>query len=228
MSYGFPAGAAAFEPEPARISGRLRNALVADLTDEEADLVEVDRLLTESMGERDWTEHLGRQLGFRTMHSVGDVHATLMVLIPELDRLLRNWPLPEDGKAVGVLALAATKSLPPLEAYATLLDGPGGWHASLHFDSSFEGLGACFREALERGLRASLNDMFGRWTRWNIPKMRERWLEAKKRQAEEVSEVDLIERRRTAEQRRQRLQETKEERAKWRTAASFQAPGRTY
>jgi len=216
------------ESQQPRISSRLRNALVADLVESEQDVSEVDRLLTQRMDEGDWTDHLARQLGFRSTHGVANVHDTLMVLIPELDRLLRTWPLPVDGKAVATLAREATKSLTPLEAYATLLVGPGAWHSSLRLACSFEGLGGHFREAIERGLRSTLSDLLRRWNRWDIPRMRERWQEARRRQEGRDDEERATDRARSAERRRARLQETKEDRERFRAAASYQPPGRTY
>src|SRR6266511_284978 len=114
------------EHEAPRLSPRLRNALVADLV-EKAVPDEVDRWLLARLPEHEWVEHLARQLGFRTTDGPGGIHDTLMLCIPELDRMLREWPLPSDGKASYALARAATKSLTSLESYATLLVGPGKW-----------------------------------------------------------------------------------------------------
>src|SRR5574341_628263 len=108
------------EVQTPRLSPRLRNALIADLL-ENADPADGDRLLLESRwDERTATDHLGRQLGFRTPCNT-DLHDTLVVILPEIDRMLREWPLPRDGKACGELAAVATKSLRPVETYAALL-----------------------------------------------------------------------------------------------------------
>lgn len=173
-----------YEPERIRISGRLKNALIADLV-VEADTVGADRLLLGGVSndEHDWTSHLGRQLGMPTTYVPhGGVHDTLMVLIPELDILLQNWPLNTDSRTCTTLARAATKSLNDVEVYATLLAGPPSWRRSpVGADCKVEKLAAHLSETLERALASGLSQMLQKWSEWDVRGLRGRWQDAKDR-----------------------------------------------
>jgi hypothetical protein len=99
-----------------KISRRLKDALIADLVmdlDRDDATYWLDEQLKE---EHEWTYHLGRQL---EIHDVGDVagtHDTLMVLVRELDELIRDWPPRyDDGRTCRELAHEATKHLSPVE-----------------------------------------------------------------------------------------------------------------
>lgn len=175
-----------YEAEPIRISSRLKNALIADRV-AEADPVLADRLLLNGVSndERDWTEHLGRQLGMPTTYvPYAGVHDTLLVLLPELDRLLSEWPLNPDSKVCTTLARVATKSLHDVEVYATLLAGPPAWrHPPVGADCRIERLGAHLRETLARVLAAELSRMLQRWSDWDVRGLREHRQAAKEREA---------------------------------------------
>jgi hypothetical protein len=212
--------------ETPKLSPRLKDALIADLLQDADDDLGDQLLLERFRDEYEWTEHLKRQLGLRA-HGAGDVHETLKVLLPELGRLLREWPLPTDGKACRSLAEVATKSLLPVETYATLLSGPRRWRKPvLGQDVSVEHLDGRLRVVLQRALATSLNDMLGRWTAWEIPRLRQRWREAKARQSESREEVDETERAAARAERQRALRETREDRARWRRAC-YTPPGRT-
>ncbi len=203
-----------------RLSPRLRNALVADLI-QDADPAEGDRLILAKWDEHEATDHLARQLGFRVLCD-GDLHDTLAVLLPEIDRLLRQWPLPKDGKACSALVKVATKSLAPIEVYAALLSGPSTWRRqTLRADCTVSGLEKQLLMILQRGLSSRLNEMFGRWDAWDVRQLRDRWEEAKKRRASEELATERLQHREEAEARKQRLASSRMERARWNRAASF-------
>jgi len=205
-----------------RYSPRLHNALIADLL-QDAEENEGDELLLRKFAdEYEWTEHLGRQLGVRT-DGPGGVHDTLMFLLPELDRMLSEWPIPTEGKGCDVLAREATKSLSPLEAYATLLAGPKKWRkASIDAPSTVEGLATRLRTILERSLASALRGVLADWNSWDVRRLRDRWEEAKRRRAELNAQADT----QSAVPGRTRPEESPEDRRRWRQAASYRAPGR--
>lgn len=212
--------------EMPRLSPRLNDALVADLLQDADDDLGDQLLLERFRDEHEWTENLGRQLRLKT-HGPGGIHETLNVLLPELDRLLREWPLPTDGKTCRLIADAATKSLSAVEAYATLLNGPGKWRrAVLGQDVSVDHLDGRLRVILQKALAASLNDMLSRWTSWEIPRLRERWREAKARQSGQGEPADEVERAVARAERQRTLRESREDRERWRQAC-YTAPPRT-
>lgn len=100
---------------------------------------------------------------------LGGVHDTLMVLIPELDRLLRDWPLNTESRTCRMLARAATRSLNDVDVYATLLAGPPAWRRSpVGADCKVERLVVHLRDTLERALAADLSQMLQKWSDWDV------------------------------------------------------------
>ncbi len=166
--------------EPVRISGRMKNALVADLV--LADPENGDEWLVSPMrDEYEWTEHFGRQLGMRRTYGPGGIHDTLMVLVVEVDEWLRTWPPKPDPKSVQTLAHQATKFLTPVEVYATLLAGPGRWgQARIDEGCRLDRLGAHMQPMLEKALASEINRLLDDWVKWDIRKLRERRDEALK------------------------------------------------
>jgi hypothetical protein len=79
---------------------------------------------------------------------------------------------------------------------------------------------------LQRGLASSLNEVFVRWDLWDIPRLKDRWADAKRRRATGVLDAERIERAELAREQRRNRGESREDRARWNRAASFRAPGR--
>lgn len=157
------------------ISPRLKQALVADLVMD--DLTQAsDHWLVEPLREEDdWTEHLARQLGIRDTSGSADMHSTLLLIVRELDELIRTWPPPRDGAAWKDLAHDATKHLTPIEVYATLLAGPASWRSqTVPVGCKVDRLHLHLQPALEKVLTAELSRMVGDWVKWDIRKLRER------------------------------------------------------
>jgi hypothetical protein len=161
--------------ERSRISPRLKNALVADLAMENLD-ADGDRWLVEPLrDEREWTEHLGRQLGMRTTYGPGGIHETLLVLLHELDELIRTWPPRHDAGVCRELAHEATKHLSPTELLDTLLAGPPQWRRSkVEAGCRVDHLANHMQPLLEKALAADLNRVLAKWVEWDIRKLRER------------------------------------------------------
>lgn len=166
--------------EPHRISGRLKNALVADLVMKDPTSTDGDYWLAKPLrDEQEWTEHLGRQLGMSGTYGPGDIHSTLMVIVRELNEVVSRWPLPhEDQQACRALASAATKFLSPLEVYATLLVGPASWRNGHIEGCRVERLHSHMQPLLEKGITAELTRMLRQWTDWNIRDLADRRREA--------------------------------------------------
>lgn len=207
-----------FAEEHFRISGRLKDALVADYVVEDGDDLEDAR--RDLKDERDWTCHLGRQLGFTDTYGPGGIHDTLMQVILQLEPLLRNWPLPADGRDCNDIAESATKSLTPAEAYATLRAGPKTWRKD-DVPPRFSDLDSYFRAALRKGLAAALRSLFARWNDWDVRRLYVRSQEAQaRRQAAAVSE------QKETLTPQERLQ-ARRDRQRWREGANYRPPGRT-
>lgn len=161
--------------EDKRISPRLKQALVADLVMGDPTR-ESDHWLVEPLREpAEWTEHLARQLGIRDTLGVADIHGTLLLIVGELDDLIRYWPPPRDGNAWKDLAHEATKSLSPVEVYATLLAGPESWrNQTLDKGCKVDRLHLHLQPILAKVLTAELSRVIGDWVKWDIRKLRER------------------------------------------------------
>jgi hypothetical protein len=171
------------EPSPydrPRISWRLQHALVADEVVEDLS-TEADELLEKRIVDQtEWTEHLGRQLDIKT-YGRGDVHSTLLTLIPLLDELVRAWPPGHDPAVCRRLAEEACKNLSPFELYATLLAGPARWRTrKIAPGCTVDRLPVHLKPILEAALAAELDLMLGKWVQWDIPKIKERRKEALK------------------------------------------------
>jgi hypothetical protein len=210
----------------ADISVRLRDALVADLVDEAVALKwdeEVERLTHDRIKEDyEVAAHLGRLLGFHTIAGPGDIKATLMSLVPELQRMLRDWPLPEDGKSVDILARQACRDLSPNEVYATLLAGPARWRRDA-LRCTVDGLSEQLAPILLRGFTSSLNEMLRRWAALDVPKLYLKWQNDKKTRDEKARKAERAARAAlTPEERRRK----REDDAKIRSGY-FTPPGRT-
>lgn len=204
------------------ISPRLHDALVADLVQEaiaEGDREEVETLMREPIrDEHEVTRHLRRQLDISEIEGSG-IHDTLWTLKPELEGLLHEWPPNQDGKAGDVLAQLACKNLGDYEVYATLLAGPTRWRAKGKVDCHVENLPANLLPILQRGLAASLNGMLGRWTRWDVRRLRARVHE--ERRISEAAEQKARLAQTTPEVRRRKRED---DRKQW--ANPFTRPGR--
>jgi hypothetical protein len=171
------------------ISGRLKTALVADMA--MADLSEENtRWMTVPVrGPRDWTGHLARQLGVQELEQDSDnVHYTLMVVIPELDKMLREWPPPTDPDPYVVLARAATKNLQARLVYDLLLVGPPAWRDRTIDGGRVESLRARLQYVLEQALASDLQQVVARWDDWDVRELKKRRDEAvqARRKAEEA------------------------------------------
>jgi hypothetical protein len=163
-----------------RLSPRFKDALVADLVEVHGeDLKELVGEITTD--ESTWTENLARQLGFTSPYGVLGLHDTLMQVIYELDPLLNNWPLPDDGQACNEIAQSATRWLSPVEAYAMLRAGPKNWRKDNTLPRSFPELDVYLTHAVRRGLSSALKGLFVRWNHWDIRRLHTRWKEAESR-----------------------------------------------
>jgi hypothetical protein len=190
------------------ISNWLHNALIADLVERahaDDDYREADRLIHERMeDEHEVTLHLALQLRLDAWNLDGpsDLHATLVTLVPVLQRALNEWPLPEDGKTANELAQLACKNLSDYEVYASLLDGPAKWRRAQIGGGSVEKLADQMRPILLREFTSSLNEMLERWRKLDLPKLYGRWMEAKRvhelaeRQARQQLSSEVRQRRR--------------------------------
>jgi hypothetical protein len=190
---------------------------------EDADDEDADYLLSDKRrkDEREVTEDLARQLGFqRPWESV--VHETMLFVIPELDRLLAQWPLPEDNKECTFIVDHATKSLRPQETYALICAGPALWSkGQLPEGLTIGALAKHLDAVLRKGLTAALRSLFDRWTKWKVPGLHVQWREARIQRPPNnpvvkraMTEAELLQRR--------------AERKKFNEGAAFQPPGRTY
>jgi hypothetical protein len=155
-----------------RISPRLRDALVADQVKNARTIEEVHYALADRPADKyDWTHHLARQLGFRytTTRSTAGLHDTLIVLIPELDRMVGNLPLPsEDTATCDHLAHAATDHLSDAEVLATLLAGPVHWQRVKVPACEVEKLDDHLRPELCKLFASALGRLFDRWNAWDL------------------------------------------------------------
>ncbi len=207
----------------AEISHWLQNALVADLVEQaqqDHDFYEVhDLIYVPIKDEREVTGHLARHLGFRDLsvyNEAAGLHATLLALVPELERLLKARPLPEDGKDAEALAQLVCRDLSPVETYATLLAGPPRWRGRRVSAGVIDSLPAQLAPVLVREFAASLNDLFARWRTLNVPGLFRKWkadedarqerervaaLEARTERTTDLSEAERAERRREREDR---------------------------
>jgi hypothetical protein len=189
--------------ETLRISPRLRDALVADLM-EEADEEVADWLLSERRrnDEHECTEDLARQLGFRQTYGPV-VHDVLMFMLPELDRLLRQWPLPQDNKECAFIVKHATSALRPGETLSLLIAGPPSWsRGPLPEGATYASLPRHCESVAVKGLTASLRGVLDRWDTWNVPALHVQWNEARFRKRAQstaptppVSEAERAQRR---------------------------------
>jgi hypothetical protein len=162
-----------------QISPRLKDALisylVADDLSEEGDYWLRHRL----RGPTEWTEHLGEQLRIKDRHGVAGIHDTLLAMIPEIDRLVGNWPPPTTPEQCESLALVAVKNLDSMEVYATLLAGPGEWRRGrISAETTVEGLSARLKPMLHKALASELSRVFDNWVKWKVPALHVRRKEA--------------------------------------------------
>lgn len=162
-----------------RISLRLKNALVADLVVEDVG-EEGDHWLVQPLrDEHEWTEHLARQLGMQTTDGPGGIHDTLLMIIGQVDELVRSWPPRHDIKVCAHLAHEATKHLTPIELFATLLAGPTHWRRlKIEAGCAVERLDSHMQPMLEKALAADLNRVLSKWVEWDIRDLQQRRKEA--------------------------------------------------
>ncbi len=159
-----------------RISGRLKNALVADLVMEDLG-PEGDHWLVEPLGDEfEWTEHLARQLGMERTWGPGGIHDTLMVVLDQVDHLLREaWPPRHDLGVCKEIAHEATKHVSPTALLATLLSGPVSWRrAKVEGGCRVDRLGTQLQPLLEKALATDLHRVLEKWVEWDIRQLRER------------------------------------------------------
>jgi hypothetical protein len=203
-----------------RPSTRLRAALVADLVMNDVD-ERGDVWLSEPLREEhEWTEHFGRQLGITWMYGDGGVHDTLMLILPEVDRLIRTWPPTRDLKVCRELAHEATKHLSAVELVGTLLAGPSSWRqAKVESGCRVDRLRNHLQPMLEKLLAAELHRVLDQWERWDIRELKSRRREAletaRTRNEAEAAQPRTPYRRPTGRDRLDRLE------------PPYQPPGRT-
>jgi hypothetical protein len=180
-----------------RISPRLRNALVADKVAGCDDAEEGDRhLLRTSSDCSEWTAHLARQLGMgEHLYLPDDVHATLMVVIGELDRVLRDPALLRSTTEPREIAEAATRHLGAEEAEAMLLLGPESWRRDAEDQPS-----STLRARANRALSSALARLFQQWDEWDVVRLVERWHEAQALRTEKIRKEKI----KAEEERRRR------------------------
>lgn len=156
--------------EEPRISPRMRDALIADLAVEDHG----DHWTRVRLPEpRDWTDHLARQLGLNS-HYEG-IHETLLIVVEQLDVLIRDWPPPTDHNVCLSIARQATKNLDALELYSTLLAGPGRWRKTkLPPESTYTQLPKHMQVDVERVLAGELARLLEQWKVWDIPRLRQK------------------------------------------------------
>lgn len=177
------------ESEPLRISGRLKDALIADLVRDPG--YEADDIVRRGAGNDpfDWTDHLARQLGLSTRHRderFAGLHDTLLVVLPELDELLRRWPPEVDARALQPVTESATRGLTEVEVYATMLAGSKAWkNTTIGADVHLDKLAGHLRTILVRTLAASLSDLLRRWNEWDVRSIREQRADAQRREQDE-------------------------------------------
>ena len=206
-----------------RISRRLKDALVADLVFDDLD-EEGGRWLRQPIGdEYEWTMDLGRQLGMTHTHGPGGIHDTLMLMIPEIDNMLRAWPPPQMPEALQPLTHEATKNLSAIELYATLLAGPGRWRRRT-ITCTIENLPRQLQPTLERELATELSRVFTKWVNWDIPRLKERRQELRKA-AEEDAAAEASARASRSLRTRPTRKELEDRRGD--PSGFFQPPGRT-
>jgi hypothetical protein len=213
---------------PTKISPRLKDALMADRIMTDEDQPDWEWMDHEMKNPEEWTRHLGRQMG---MIESGDeywqagAHDTLILLIPELDRIVGNWPPPTEATEFEQLAHVATKDLSPLELYSTLLAGPPRWRrAKLHSNRSVDQLPEELQPVLEREFASSLAAMVARWSRWDIRTFSAR----RKEERAAVRARDEAEHEAAAQARRAELRERKLTDRVKEHEGYFQPLGKTY
>lgn len=176
----------ALEPEPLRIGGRMKNALIADLVHEADDIEEADHYLLEGVSNDEyvWTEHLGRQIGMRHTNGYG-VHDTLMVLLRQLNEWVNDVPIGADARACSSLAEMAIKHINPSEVEEMLFSGGPNWLSQQIGDGvRLDRLPQEYKRLLTKAVTSGLGGMLQRWDSWKIHRMSDLWREAKDREAE--------------------------------------------
>ncbi|MDQ6796606.1 MAG: hypothetical protein M3011_01040 [Actinomycetota bacterium] len=138
---------------------------------------EGDHWLVEPLrDERDWSDHLARQLGMETTYGPGGIHDTLLVALLEIDDLLKGaWPPRHDLGVCKEIAHEATKHLSPTELVATLLAGPPTWRRSrIEAGCRVDRLSVKLQPLLQKALATDLNRVLAKWVEWDIRKLRDR------------------------------------------------------
>lgn len=153
-----------------QISPRMRDALVADRAMEDLSAEGNGWMRDRPRQPEEWTENLARQLGIDFYYD--GVHETLLLVVEQLDALIREWPPSSDQDVCLDIARQATKNLTPIELYTTLLAGPGRWRKTkLSSETSYDQLPARMKSDLERALAGELSRMLAQWKSWEIPKL---------------------------------------------------------
>jgi hypothetical protein len=156
----------------------MKLALVSDLVLANLDDEYDDWLTNLPHAESMWTWHLGRQLGFTSAFGRGGLHHTLLLLVVELNIVLKEWPPRHDPAICISLAREATKHLDNLEVCATLLAGQHWRGTKVTVDCKVEVLGKRLRPILEKALAAELGQLLARWEEWDVRSLIERRKEA--------------------------------------------------
>lgn len=151
----------------------MKDALVADrvVTDEAGE--EAAHLLLDATYDCSLVDHLARQLGMAYCPSSSE--DTLEFLLPELDHILRNWPMNRDLATCKALAHDATKHIDSVhELLALLQAGPPPWKAAKIEHCRVDSLARSLRSALEKALTGSLAQMLENWDEWDVHRLHER------------------------------------------------------
>jgi hypothetical protein len=166
--------------EPAELEDRgispwVRTALVADLA--MADLgKEGDYWLQKRVREKwECAEHFGRQLQVPVDEADEAAHLeeTLVFLLRRVDEQIRQWPPPNDHALWLATVDLAVRNLTDVEAYATLLAGPGRWRRGQP-SSGWDQLGGESRSRVSKGLTAELQRVLANWIEWDVPSLAKR------------------------------------------------------
>jgi hypothetical protein len=187
----------AFEDQPASISRRLKNALVADLAMTQLD-AEGDRWLAEPLqSPSEWTKHFARQLGFPDGVLSECVHEVLLFVLQELDQLIRLWPPTTEGGVTSGIVAEATKHLSASEVLELIQAGPSRWSDSSEEGGKVRSLRQRLLPIARHGMVAQLHHVLLQWNTWDIPRLEQRRRDARDRLASErAAELERVRRER--------------------------------
>ena len=126
----------------------------------------------------------------------------MILILPLLDDMLRQWPPTEDLEPYTTLAHEATKNLEPREVFTMLFGGPARWRQA-RVECVVANLPDRLQLILEQGLASELQRVVSRWRAWEIPRLTERRAAALKAKEEaDRAEAKGVKRRSTPRTRR--------------------------